>query len=108
MAWSQNTLGFDPDTLEPIHDFAGLPRENAERFLLDRYQVTGNHFQGALNTWRNFANKNAPENQDFVLHAQKDEKRAVDVVMKEIRAYGSLKVSFDKEINFRRGGEKKR
>ena len=35
-----------------------------------------------------------------------DEKRAVDVVMREIKTYGSIKISFDKEINFQRDGEK--
>ena len=35
-----------------------------------------------------------------------DEKNAVDVVMAEIGRYGSLKVSFDKEINFEKEKEK--
>ena len=36
-----------------------------------------------------------------------DKKKAVDVVMKEIERYCSLKVSFDKEINFKKEKGKK-
>lgn len=89
---------FDAETLEP--------RGVSERFQLDRYQVTGNHFQGALNTCRNFAKQKNPENRDFTNHIKMDEKRAVDVVKQEIKAYGSLKISFDKEINFQREGQR--
>lgn len=85
----------------------GQPREVTKRFQLDRYQITGNHFQGALNTWHNFADKNNPENCDFKTHAKMDENKAVNVVMKEIARYGSLKVSFDKEINFKKEKEER-
>ena len=44
------------------------PRVVTERFQLDRYQVTGNHFQGALNTWSNFADQKNPVNRDFAKH----------------------------------------
>lgn len=74
---------FDAQTLEP--------RGVTERYQRDCYQVTGNHFQGALNTWRNFARKSNPENRDFTNYVKMDEKRAVDVVIKEINDYGSLK-----------------
>ena len=39
---------------------------------------------------------------DLQNHARSDEDRAVAIVEKEIERYGSLKISFDKEINFRR------
>ena len=59
-----------------LAEAAGLElRAVTERFQLDRYQVTGNHFQGALNTWRNFANQNNPENRDFTKHIKMDEKK---------------------------------
>lgn len=77
---------------------------NADGFELNHYEVTGNHFQGALNMWRSFAQKNHPENRDFANHIKADENRAIDVVIKEIKAYGSLKISFDKDINFQREG----
>lgn len=42
------------------------PRQVTERFQLDRYQITGNHFQGMLNTWRNFADKKTPTTSIFI------------------------------------------
>lgn len=35
-----------------------------------------------------------------------DENKGINVVMKEIARYGSLKVSFDKEINFKKKEER--
>ena len=63
-------------------------------------KITGNHFNGVLNTWRNFADKNNPDNHDLQHNARIDVKKAVNVVMKDIARYGSLKISFDKEIGF--------
>ena len=60
------------------------PEDAPERLEKDEYQLTGNHFGGVLNMWRNFADKRNPANMDLQNHARSDEDRDVAIVEKEI------------------------